>query len=67
MNLAPFIKKQESDKPFMCINEDHAMPLVARINLDDEIELKCFVGHCDYRLKPGLSMYDQILKEFPHE
>ena len=64
MHLEPFIKFQQNSKnPYMCINEDHLMPLVARINLDDEIELKCFTGHCDFKIKPGLVMWDEVLKE----
>ena len=64
MKLDPFVKYQKSDKAYMCINSDHAMPLVAMINLDDEIELKCFVRYCDFKIKPGLNMYEKVLKEY---
>ena len=65
MKLDPFVKYQKnSNTPYMCINEEHAMPLVAMINLDDEIELKCFVNHCDFKIKPGLDSYTKILKEY---
>ena len=62
MKLEPFIRYQNSNQAYMCINLEHSMPLVARINLDDEIELKCFVGHCDFKIKPGVNMYDKVLK-----
>ena len=65
MKLEPFVKFQRDSKnPYMCINIDHLMPLVAMINLDDEIELKCFTKHCDFKIKPGLYMWDEVLKEY---
>ena len=63
MRLAVFIKYQtESDKPFMCINEDHAMPLVPTMTNDLVIELRCFVSGCEYKFIPGLMSYDQIIE-----
>jgi hypothetical protein len=67
MQLAVFIKKQLSDDPYMCINQDHAMPLVAKINIEMEIELKCFTGYCDFKIKPGINTYEKLLKEFPSD
>lgn len=64
MNLEPFIKFQKQSKnPYMCINIDHLMPLVAMYNLDGKVELRCFVGHCDFKIKPGLYMWDEVCKE----
>lgn len=68
MDISIFKDYQEkSNKRFMCINKDHAAPLVPFRNLDLEIELKCFAGHCDYKVKPGLDTYNRIIKELNHD
>lgn len=65
MKLDPFVRYQRNSKdPYMCINQEHLMPLVAMINLDDEIELKCFVQFCDFKIKPGLDAYQRVMKEY---
>jgi hypothetical protein len=62
MRLSVFTKYQEeSDKPFMCIYEDHAMPLVPFMTDDLIIELRCFVPGCHYKILPGLMRYKEIL------
>ena len=63
MNLEVFIKYQLTDKAFMCINKDHAMPLVPSINIEDKIQLRCFTGDCDFKILPGLAAYETIVKE----
>lgn len=68
MQLSKYIKYQsESKTPFMCIDNLHIMPLVAVKNLDDQIELRCYTGHCDFKMIPGLDMHDRVLKEFPND
>jgi hypothetical protein len=62
MRLSVFKKYQnESDKPFACINEDHAMPLVPFMTDELIIELRCFVSECGYKVIPGLITYKKIL------
>lgn len=67
MTLEPFIRYQNSNNAYMCINIEHSMPLVALYNLDDQIELRCFVGHCDFKIKPGLNMYEKVLKAMQND
>jgi hypothetical protein len=64
MRLKIFIRHQnESSQPFMCINTDHAMPLIPLITDDLNIILKCFIKDCGYVYYPGLLVYEKILKE----
>jgi hypothetical protein len=65
MDLEVFIRCQQSEHAFMCINQEHSMPLVAKYDLDRKVELKCFDGHCDFIIRPGLKMYEDLLKQFP--
>jgi hypothetical protein len=68
MKLSVFKDYQEkSTTPFMCIDNDHSMPLVAVANFtsDDDfyIELKCFVNGCYYKIIPGTAQYEKILEK----
>ena len=67
MLLTVFQKHQNhSDKPFMCINEEHEMTLVPVMNEDRTIELKCFFSHCEFTMKPGQKTYLEILEKQLH-
>ena len=64
LELDKFVEYQNTSKnPYKCINVEHAMNLIPVVNLDLEIELRCFAGHCDFKIKPGLNAYEKILKE----
>lgn len=49
---------------YMCINLEHTMPLIAVKNLDDQIELRCFAGHCDFKIVPGINVYNKVLEKY---
>ena len=62
MKLSVFTKYQkESENPIMCLDLDHAMPLVPFMTDDLIIELRCFVPGCEYKVIPGLLRYQEIL------
>jgi len=64
MKLSVFIQYQsESDKPFMCIDQEHLMPLVPFMTDELVIELRCFVLGCDYKITPGLLRYEEIINQ----
>ena len=64
MKLSVFIKNQvEGPKPFLCVDKDHAMPLVPFMTEELNVELRCFVPKCDFKISPGLDTYDKILKD----
>ena len=68
MDISIFQEYQDkSENRYMCINTDHAMPLVPYKNLDLKIELKCFVGFCDYKVIPGIAAYEKIIKELKND
>ena len=54
--------QEESLSPFMCINDDHAMPLVPYLTDDLIVKLKCFVYGCNYTFTPGSALYEKIKK-----
>lgn len=65
MKLSVFIKNQvEGSNPFMCIDKEHAMPLVPFMTEELNVELKCFVNNCGFKIIPGLDSYEKILKDF---
>jgi hypothetical protein len=62
MRLSVFIKHQNnSDRPIMCMNKEHEMPLVPMVNNTLSIELKCFVPGCNYTILPGFLTYQELL------
>jgi len=67
MKLEPFIRYQNSYQAYMCINLEHTMPLVALYNLDDKVELRCFCSDCDFKITPGLNMYEKVMKAMQND
>jgi len=43
-------------KPISCMDKDHHVPLVSRLEDDDTISMYCVM--CNYKIKPGLALYD---------
>ena len=67
MLLTVFQKHQNhSDKPFMCMNNEHEMTLVPMMDTDRNIELKCLFPNCDYKMRPGQKTYLEILEKQLH-
>ena len=65
MRIDVFQKMQaDPESVYLCINTEHAMPLVPVKNIEDEIELRCFAGACDFKVKPGLDLYNKVLKKY---
>lgn len=53
--------------PILCINQGHDAPMVAFFNpLEERTEFRCFVGDCDYKIIPGLEMYQNIMEKVYH-
>jgi hypothetical protein len=49
--------------PIVCINKEHDSPMVPFWNsLEDRTEFRCFIGYCDYKVIPGLAMYEKMMK-----
>ena len=50
--------------PIRCINQEHESPLFPYWNiLEDRTELRCLVGDCDFKIIPGLAMYQDMMKQ----
>ena len=50
--------------PILCINKDHLSYMVPHWNpLEERTEFRCFVGHCDFKIIPGLDMYNKMMKQ----
>ena len=55
---------EEKVNPILCINQEHSAPMVAFWNpIEERSEFRCFVGHCDYKIIPGLKMYEDMMKQ----
>ena len=64
MRLSVFVKNQvEGPNPYMCVDRDHIMPLVPYMTDNLDIELRCFVRNCNFKVIPGLDAYEKILKD----
>ena len=54
--------------PIRCINVGHDAPMVAYWNsLEERSEFRCYVGFCDYKIIPGLDMYDRMIKQIDNK
>ena len=50
--------------PILCINKDHETYMVSYWNeLDERTEWRCIYGECDYKIVPGLTMYEKMIEE----
>ena len=50
--------------PLLCINKDHLTYMIPYWDiLEERSEFRCLVGHCDYKIIPGLTMYQDMMKQ----
>jgi hypothetical protein len=57
--------QMNSSKPLVCYNKDHIAPLMTTLDENDEVILYCI--ECDYKLHPGLNLYDDLIKKVYYE
>ena len=50
--------------PILCINKDHLPYMIPHWNiLEERTEWRCFVDYCDFKIIPGLDMYNKMMKQ----
>lgn len=50
--------------PISCINREHPAQMVPHWNvLEERTEFRCLVRDCDYKIIPGLAMYQDMMEK----